>query len=39
MLKSFELNTKIARGVSLGNALEAPSEGEWGLKILPEYTY
>ncbi|MBK7980995.1 MAG: glycoside hydrolase family 5 protein [Ignavibacteriae bacterium] len=37
MLKSFELNTKIARGISLGNALEAPSEGEWGLKILPEY--
>lgn len=37
MQKSFEINNKIARGISLGNALEAPREGEWGLKILPEY--
>ncbi|MBK7104879.1 MAG: glycoside hydrolase family 5 protein [Ignavibacteriae bacterium] len=37
MQKSFEINKKIGRGVSLGNALEAPNEGEWGLKILPEY--
>ncbi len=37
MQNSFEINKKIGRGVSLGNALEAPDEGEWGVKILPEY--
>lgn len=37
MQKSFEINKKIGRGISLGNALEAPNEGDWGLKILPEY--
>ncbi|MBK8944565.1 MAG: glycoside hydrolase family 5 protein [Ignavibacteriae bacterium] len=37
MQKSIEINKKISRGISLGNALEAPNEGDWGVKILPEY--
>ena len=27
----------LGRGVNLGNALDAPKEGEWGFRILPEY--
>jgi endoglucanase len=27
----------LGRGVNFGNALEAPSEGAWGMRILPEY--
>jgi endoglucanase len=30
-------NKILGRGMNLGNALEAPTEGEWGLKIEPEY--
>jgi len=30
-------NKKLGRGVNLGNALEAPKEGEWGVKLKPEY--
>ena len=32
-----EFNRKMAVGVNLGNCLEAPNEGDWGLKIEPEY--
>lgn len=32
-----EFNRKMSLGVNLGNCLEAPNEGEWGLKIEPEY--
>ncbi len=27
----------LGRGVNLGNALEAPQEGEWGMKVKPAY--
>ena len=27
----------LGRGVNLGNALDAPNEGEWGITIKPEY--
>lgn len=30
-------NARLGRGVNLGNALEAPIEGEWGLTIEDEY--
>lgn len=30
-------NKKLGRGINLGNALDAPSEGEWGVKLKPEY--
>ena len=30
-------NQKIGRGMNLGNALDAPSEGEWGLTLQAEY--
>ncbi len=33
----FEANAKLGRGVNIGNALEAPSEGEWGVTIQAEY--
>jgi endoglucanase len=31
------LNQRIGRGINLGNALEAPVEGEWGVTIREEY--
>jgi len=31
------LNAKLGRGVNLGNALEAPAEGEWGMVLEAEY--
>lgn len=34
---SFEYNAMIGRGVNLGNALEAPVEGSWGVRIRDEY--
>src|SRR4051812_1424479 len=32
-----EINRKIGRGINLGNALEAPKEGEWGLTLEEGY--
>ncbi len=29
----FELNKKLGKGINLGNALEAPSEGAWGVTL------
>lgn len=36
-LDPFEQNTKLGRGINLGNALEAPSEGEWGIVLQAEW--
>lgn len=33
----FAVNKLLGRGVNLGNALEAPSEGEWGVTLKEEY--
>jgi endoglucanase len=33
----FELNKRLGRGVNLGNALEAPSEGAWGVVLQESY--
>ena len=33
----FAANRALGRGVNLGNALEAPKEGEWGMKIEAEF--
>jgi endoglucanase len=33
----FELNERLGRGVNFGNALEAPSEGEWGMRLEPDF--
>jgi endoglucanase len=35
--KTFEMNKLLGRGVNLGNALEAPNEGEWGVTLKEEY--
>lgn len=32
-LDPFEQNTALGRGINLGNALEAPNEGEWGVVL------
>jgi len=34
---SLSVGGQPARGVNLGNALEAPVEGEWGMVLQPEY--
>ncbi len=31
------MNRRLARTINLGNALEAPQEGDWGLVLKPEY--
>src|SRR5436190_24156108 len=31
------INKKLGRGLNLGNALEAPREGEWGVTLKAEY--
>src|SRR5262245_36839277 len=33
----FAVNKSLGRGMNFGNALEAPKEGEWGLKLEAEY--
>ena len=33
----FKMNKMLGRGVNIGNALEAPSEGAWGVVIKEEY--
>lgn len=35
--KAFEQNEKLGRGINLGNALEAPNEGEWGVTLEASY--
>lgn len=34
---AHELNARLGRGVNLGNALEAPREGEWGMVLQADY--
>jgi endoglucanase len=34
---AFRRNRCIGRGINMGNALEAPKEGQWGLTIQPSY--
>jgi endoglucanase len=34
---AFRINRALGRGVNLGNMLEAPREGAWGLTLKPEY--
>jgi endoglucanase len=34
---SFAVNKMIGRGVNIGNALEAPVEGEWGVTVKEQY--
>lgn len=34
---AFEQNHRLGRGVNLGNALEAPKEGEWGVVLEEEF--
>jgi endoglucanase len=33
----FVQNARLGRGINLGNALEAPQEGEWGVTLQEEY--
>lgn len=35
--EAFAATRALGRGVNLGNALEAPNEGEWGLTLQAEY--
>ena len=34
---AFEYNRKLGSGINLGNALDAPKEGDWGVVLQPEY--
>jgi endoglucanase len=34
---AFAMNNRIGRGMNFGDALEAPSEGEWGIVLKEEY--
>jgi endoglucanase len=34
---AHDANNKLGRGINLGNALEAPGEGEWGVTLKAEY--
>ena len=36
-LNPFEQNIKLGRGINLGNALEAPNEGEWGVTLRADF--
>src|SRR6476660_3181157 len=33
----FAANKALGRGVNFGNALEAPNEGEWGMKLEADF--
>ncbi len=33
----FQVNKRLGRGINLGNALDAPSEGSWGLTLQADY--
>ena len=33
----FAANARLGRGINLGNALEAPGEGEWGVRLKASY--
>lgn len=35
--KAFDMNKRLGRGINLGNALEAPAEGQWGVTLREEY--
>ncbi len=35
--EAADLNRRLGRGVNLGNALEAPREGDWGVRLESEY--
>ncbi|MBS3770990.1 MAG: hypothetical protein KGY69_12130, partial [Bacteroidales bacterium] len=35
--KAEKQNQRLGRGINLGNALEAPSLGEWGVELKEEY--
>ena len=35
--KCFRINKQLGRGMNLGNALEAPKEGDWGVTLHAEY--
>lgn len=37
MADIFDANKKLGRGINLGNALDAPKEGEWGVTLEAEY--
>ena len=37
MYDAYYWNSLIGRGVNLGNALEAPIEGDWGVRLKEEY--
>jgi endoglucanase len=34
---AFAMNARLGRGINLGNALEAPREGEWGVTLQADY--
>ncbi len=34
---AIAVNQKLGRGINLGNALDAPNEGEWGVKLEESY--
>ena len=33
----FDANARLGRGINIGNALEAPEEGAWGVRLKVEY--
>ncbi|MEZ4636743.1 MAG: glycoside hydrolase family 5 protein [Caldilineaceae bacterium] len=37
VIDPFEQNEQLGQGINLGNMLEAPREGEWGLTVRDEY--
>jgi len=36
-LTAFDINKNLGRGINLGNALEAPDEGQWGVVLKEDY--